>query len=72
MASADKAAALAERDATPGVVVTPMDRLASVLEDLIGSADRLAALRAAAAGDAARTMGTTRGATWTMMQTMAC
>ncbi|MEC8652914.1 MAG: glycosyltransferase [Planctomycetota bacterium] len=41
------AGALAERDATPGVVVTPMDRLASVLEDLIGSADRLAALRAA-------------------------
>jgi glycosyltransferase involved in cell wall biosynthesis len=41
------AGALAERGATPGVVVTPMDRLAPVLEDLIGSPERLAALRAA-------------------------
>ena len=30
----------------PGVVVTPVDRLAHVLEELIGSPERVAALRA--------------------------
>ena len=40
------AGALAERAATPGVVVTPIDRLASVLGDLIRSPERLSALRA--------------------------
>lgn len=39
--------ALAERAATPGVVVTPIERLATVLDDLIGSPERLAALRRA-------------------------
>ncbi|MCK5944980.1 MAG: glycosyltransferase [Planctomycetes bacterium] len=39
------AGALAERDGSPGVVVTPIERLAHVLEDLIGSAHRLQALR---------------------------
>ena len=37
--------ALAERADTPGVVVTPINRLAHVLEDLIGSPERLDALR---------------------------
>lgn len=39
--------ALAERAHTPGVVVTPLPRLASVLRELVGSPSRLAALRAA-------------------------
>ena len=40
------AGALAERADMPGVVVTPVDRLAHVLEELIGSPERVAALRA--------------------------
>lgn len=41
------AGALAERAASPGVVVTPITRLAHVLEELVGSPDRLQALREA-------------------------
>jgi glycosyltransferase involved in cell wall biosynthesis len=40
------AGALAERAGAPGVLVTPIERLAHVLEDLIGSPERVAALRA--------------------------
>lgn len=39
------AGALAERAGTPGVVVTPIERLAHVLDELIGSPEHLAALR---------------------------
>ncbi|MFN8824513.1 MAG: glycosyltransferase [Planctomycetota bacterium] len=41
------AGALAERAATPGVVVTPLSALAPTLRELVGSPSRLAALRAA-------------------------
>ena len=41
------AGALAERAATPGVVVTPLSALAPLLRELVGSPARLAALRAA-------------------------
>lgn len=41
------AGALSERAATPGVVVTPIQGLAKVLEGLLGSEHKLAALRAA-------------------------
>ncbi|MGC6488113.1 MAG: glycosyltransferase [Planctomycetota bacterium] len=41
------AGALAERVATPGVLVTPIQELAQVLEELVGSAERLTALREA-------------------------
>jgi glycosyltransferase involved in cell wall biosynthesis len=41
------AGALRERDGTGGVVVTPLAQLANVLRELVTSADRLAALRAA-------------------------
>jgi len=41
------AGALVERAATPGVLVTPIHQLGQVLEELLGSADALAALRAA-------------------------
>jgi glycosyltransferase involved in cell wall biosynthesis len=39
--------ALRERAATPGVAVTALPQLASVLRELVGSAPRLSALRAA-------------------------
>jgi glycosyltransferase involved in cell wall biosynthesis len=41
------AGALAERAATPGVLVTPIQHLGRVLEELLGSTSRLAELRAA-------------------------
>lgn len=43
--------ALAERSVTPGVVVTGLDALANVLVELVGSPERLAALRSAIPSD---------------------